>query len=87
MLNSTNYTPIKKTLPCSLLQELEAQEEIGLEELLQAIDTLEEFFQDLPSSEDQIAQTEQLTDHLCKALLASELDSKRIEEVLHGQKE
>jgi len=28
-----------------------------------------------------------MANDLCKALLASELDSKRIEEVLHGQKE
>jgi len=28
MLNSTNYTPIKKPLSCSLLQELEAQEDL-----------------------------------------------------------
>jgi len=71
MLNSTNYASIKKeALPCSLLQELEAQEEIRLEELLQAIDTLEEFFQDLPSWEDQIAQTEQLTELLEKDLEA-----------------
>jgi uncharacterized protein YlxW (UPF0749 family) len=53
VLNSTNYTPIKKTLPCSLLlQELEAQEEGRLEELLQGVETLEESLQDLPSIED-----------------------------------
>ena len=70
MLNFTNYTPIKKTLPCSLLllQELEAQEVIRLEELLQAIDTLEDSFQDLPSIDDYLADIKQLTDRMEKDL-------------------
>lgn len=92
MLNSTNYTPIKKPLPCSLLQELEAQEDL---------------FQDPSSLRSRIAQIGQLIDQteknleaylsqkrlrsmandLREALLASETESERLKEVLHGQKE
>jgi hypothetical protein len=66
----TNFTPNKKGTLQALLQELEAQEEIRLEELLQSVKIQENFFQDLPSWEDQIAQIEQLSDQIEKDLEA-----------------
>ena len=52
----------------ALLQELEAQEEIRLEDLLRNVQTLEESFQDLPSIEDTIAEVERLTEQMEREL-------------------
>jgi len=71
MLKYTNYTPIKKkALPCSLLQELEAQEEERLEELLQAAKDLEEALLAAPSLDSYIAQIKQIIDQIEKDLEA-----------------
>jgi len=48
----------------AILQDLEAQEEIRLEELLQNVQTLEESLQDLPSQEDLQAEVERLTEQM-----------------------
>jgi hypothetical protein len=50
------------------LQELEAQEEIRLEELLQNVQTLEESLQDLPSQEDLQAKVERLIEQMEREL-------------------
>ena len=68
----TNCTTNKKGTQ-ALLQELEAQEEAFLEDLLQSIKHQEEFFQDL-SPDAQIARIEQLTDQM----------KKELEEYLYG---
>ena len=52
----------------AILQELEAQEEIRLKELLQSVKTLEDTLQDLPSIEDHIAKVERLTEQMEKEL-------------------
>ena len=50
------------------LQELEAQEEIRLEELLRNVQTLEESLQDLPSIEDHITEVERLIEQMEREL-------------------
>jgi cell division protein FtsB len=50
------------------LQDLEAQEEIRLEELLQNVQTLEDTLQDLPSQEDLLAEVERLTEQMKRDL-------------------
>ena len=50
------------------LQELEAQEEIRLEELLQNVQLQEESLQDLPSLEDTLAEVDQLIEQMEKEL-------------------
>ena len=70
----TNFTPIKKKSsrgnPSSktIIQELEALEELSVEELLRSVQTLEESLQDLPSLEDHIAEVERLTEQIEREL-------------------
>jgi len=52
------------------LQELKAQEEASLEELLQSVKAQEDFFKGLPSWEEEIAQIEQLINQMEKDLEA-----------------
>ena len=79
-LDKTNKTNHIKRIskgkysPHATLQELEAQEEIRLEELLRNVQTLEESLQDLPSQEDLLAEVERLTEQM----------ERELEEYLNG---
>ena len=70
----TNFTPIKKKSSRvnyssqTIIQELEALDELSVEELLRSVQTLEESFQDLPSLEDHIAEVERLTEQMEREL-------------------
>jgi len=61
---------IKRICLCPSLQELKAQEEASLEELLQSVKAQEDFFKGLPSWEEEIAQIEQLINQMEKDLEA-----------------
>lgn len=50
------------------LQELEAQEEIRLEELLRNVQLQEDFLQDLPTLEDTLTEVDQLIEQMKKEL-------------------
>ena len=70
----TNFTPIKEKpsrvnySSRTIIQELEALEELSVEELLRSVQTLEESLQDLPSVEDTIAEVERLTEKIEREL-------------------
>ena len=70
----TNFTTKKekhsrgKYSSQTIIQELEALEELSVEELLRSVQTLEESFQDLPSLEDHIAEVERLTEQMEREL-------------------
>ena len=73
-LGLTNFTPIKEKpsrvnySSRTIIQELEALEELSVEELLRNVQTLEESLQDLPSLEDHIAEVERLTEQMEREL-------------------
>ncbi len=73
-LNATNATP-RKRKPSrgnysskTIIQELEALEELNLEELLQSVQTLEDSLKDLPSIEDHLAEVERLAEQMKRDL-------------------
>lgn len=55
-------------IPETIIQELEALEELNLEELLQSVQTLEDSLKDLPSIEDHEAEVERLAEQMKRDL-------------------